>query len=284
MPAQRIPRLPDDWTVWAFTDSHGVVTGLAAALREAGLVDEALRWIAPPRTALVGCGDYIDRGGDIAGMVAMLRRLEEEAAANGGVAYLARGNHESMALMSRDGATGWHDSWLAYGGIPTLESFGCGGDCITDPERATTTMESSAPGVFDWLDSLPHAVRWRDVLFVHGGLALYHEVGDLGTATDEHLWTRAGFFDTPWESDAFQGYRRDGIGRVVFGHTPQWDGPTSFHDGRSLCIDTNAVGNPNMPPDARQSITLLGLVGDGSFESARLISIDTTGAPDRRTA
>jgi hypothetical protein len=274
--------VPDDWTVWAFTDSHGVVSGLGAALREAGLVDDELHWMAPPRTALVGCGDYIDRGGDVAGMVALLRRLEQEAVDAGGVVYPARGNHESMALMSRDGATGWHESWLTYGGIATLEAFGCTGECATDPERAAAAMEAGAPGIFDWLDALPQAVRWRDVLFVHGGLALYQAPDDIGTTTEEHLWIRAGFFDTPWESEAFDSYRRDGIERVVFGHTPQWDGPRSFHGGRSLCIDTNAVGNPNMPTDARQSMTLLGLVGDGSFESARLISIDTAGAPDGR--
>lgn len=282
MVADRLPRVPDDWTVWAFSDSHGVVSGLSAALKEAGLVDEGLRWIAPPRTALVGCGDYIDRGGDIAGMVALLRRLEREAAEAGSAAYLARGNHEVMALATHAGTLEWYDSWLAWGGAATLASFGCDEECARDPRRAAAAMESAAPGIFEWLASLPQAVRWRDVLFVHGGLALDRGLEDLGVTTDEHLWTRAGFFDTAWESDAFAAYRRDGIGRVVFGHTPQQDTPAFFHDGRSLCIDTNAVGNPRMPADAQQSITLVGLVGDGSFESARLISIDTAGAPDSR--
>ncbi len=52
-----IPRIPDDWTAWTFADSHGVVTGLRDALLEAGLIDPGLGWIAPPRTALIGCGD-----------------------------------------------------------------------------------------------------------------------------------------------------------------------------------------------------------------------------------
>ena len=80
----RLPHLPDDWTVWAFTDSHGVTSALRSALHEAGLIDDEGHWAAPSCTALVGCGDYIDRGGDIAGTVALLRRLEREAAAAGG--------------------------------------------------------------------------------------------------------------------------------------------------------------------------------------------------------
>ena len=69
--------------------------------------------------------------------------------------------------------------------------------------------------------------------------------------------------------------------RVVFGHTPQWKGPTLFHDGHSLGIDTNAVGNPRMPSGAVQELTLLGLDGDGSFDQARLVRIPTVDAPDR---
>lgn len=276
----RLPRVPDDWVVWAFTDVHGVRSGLVAALRAAGLIDARERWVAPPRTALVGCGDYVDRGGDIAGTLDLLRRLEREASAAGGVAHLARGNHEAMALMSRAGEPGWHAAWLEYGGVPTLEAFGCRGACLDDAARAMATIEAAEPGLLDWLAVRPHAVRWRDVLFVHGGLALFHAPADLGRTTEEHLWTRAGFYATAWESDAFEAYRRDGIGRVVFGHTPQLGGPRRYHDGRSLCIDTNAAGNPGQPPDAPRAFTLLGLAGDGSFETAHIISIDTTAAPD----
>src|SRR3990172_8376870 len=115
----RIPRVPDDWTVWAFTDTHGVTSGLVAALRAAGIVDAALHWIAPPRTALIGCGDYLDRGGDVRGLVALLRRLMADATLSGGAVFLARGNHEAMPLMIRDGAHEWLETWLEYGGDAT---------------------------------------------------------------------------------------------------------------------------------------------------------------------
>src|SRR3954447_3682763 len=90
-PDRRIPRVPDDWTVWAFSDPHGVASGLEPALVEAGVVDGSLRWAAPPETALVGCGDYLDRGLESRRVVELLRRLEVEAAEAGGSVVLARG-------------------------------------------------------------------------------------------------------------------------------------------------------------------------------------------------
>jgi hypothetical protein len=279
MPYERLPRIPDDWTVWAFSDSHGVTSGLVAALQEAGVLDEAQHWIAPPHTAVVGCGDYLDRGLDVRGMVTFLRRLQIDAAAAGGAVLLARGNHEAMPLMIRSGAHEWLKTWLEYGGETTVASFGCSGVDAADAAHMAETIEACAPGLFDWLETLPQAVRWRDVLFVHGGLPPGHSLDDLGVTTEEHLWIRAGFFDRPWD-DAFEAYQAAGVKRVVFGHTPQWEGPTLFHDGRSLNIDTNAVGNPRMPAGSVQELTLLGLDQEGSFARARFVTLKTKGAPD----
>ena len=277
----RLPHLPDDWSVWAFSDAHGVTSGLVGALTEAGLVDGDARWVAPPRTALVGCGDYIDRGGDIPGMVALLRRLRAEAQAAGSAVVLARGNHELMPLLVRRGEHEWLETWLEYGGNATVRAFGCSQAEADDPARMVATLERCMPGLFAWFDSLAHAVRWRDVLFVHGGLAPGHGPDDLGVTTEEHLWVRSGFFDTPWPSNDFAAYRAAGIDRVVFGHTPQWQGPTFHHEGHSLGIDTNAVGNPRMPQGAVQELTLLGLGGRGTFDEANLIRFPTVDAPDR---
>jgi Calcineurin-like phosphoesterase len=281
MPLPRIARVPDDWTVWAFSDTHGVTSGLLAALGAAGLIDGSLHWTAPARTALVGCGDYLDRGVDVRGLVTLLRRLGREAGTRGGRVLLARGNHEVMPLMVRSGAHEWLETWLEYGGDATMASYDWPAEHGHDAHRMVSHLETSAPGLFAWLDGLPHAVRWRDVLFVHGGLPPGHRLPDLGVMTDEHLWIRSGFFDTPWDDPGFDGYRASGVERVVFGHTPQWKGPTLFHDGHSLGIDTNAVGNPRMPSGAVQELTLLGLDGDGSFDHARLVRIPTADAPDR---
>jgi hypothetical protein len=277
----RLPVVPDDWAVWAFSDPHGVTSALIAALQAARLVDEALHWVAPPRTALVGCGDYLDRGGDVPGLVRLLRRLPDEAAAAGGAVLLARGNHEAMPLMIRAGAHEWLPTWLEYGGDATLAAFTGRAVPAVEPEALVEDLDVAEPGLFGWLTRLAQAVRWRDVLFVHGGLPPDRSTADLGVTTDEHLWIRSGFFDTPWEGPELAAYRDEGIERVVFGHTPQWSGPTLHQEGHSLAIDTNAVGNPRMPDGAVQELTLLGLAASGSFEAAHVLTIPTRDAPER---
>jgi hypothetical protein len=276
-----IPRIPDDWTVWAFSDPHGVATGLEAALVAAGIVDGSLRWIAPPGTALVGCGDYLDRGADSPRVIALLRGLEPQARAAGGRAVFARGNHEHLLFQLAIGASDRFDTWLEYGGRATLDAYGCGGLDPVDPRSTVRSIEERAPGMLQWLDHLAHAVRWRDVLFVHGGLPPWADLDDLGRDTEKHLWVRSEFYGTPWATGAFGGFEAAGVHRVVFGHSPRTDGAVTFHDGRSLCIDTNACGNPHLSADAQRMITLVELVGDIPFAEARLVTVRTDAAPDR---
>jgi hypothetical protein len=277
----RIPHVEDDWRVFAVSDIHGVVSGFLAALREAGIVDAKGHWSAPPRTALVGCGDYVDRGTDVVGLLRLLRRLEEESAAAGGRALFARGNHEEMAVRGAAAEPAWLDLWRRYGGVETLRSYDCGPDCDADPAQIARAMEAADPGVLGWLAGLPEAVRWRDVLLVHGGLVPGYATADLGEATGDHLWIRAGFYAADRDNGSFDAYTADGIERVVFGHTPQDGGPTLFHDGRSICIDTNAVGNPHVPAAMTRMLTLLELRQGPAFDTQDAIIVPTADAPER---
>lgn len=278
-PARRIRRVPDDWTVWAFSDCHAVLSGLEAALLEAGLVDDARHWAAPAGTALIGCGDYVDRGRESRRLVEWLRRLTAEAAAAGGAVELARGNHELQLLQAASGDRDVVEIWLRYGGWPTLASWGLHGQDHEVP-ALLRQLDSLTPGVLAWFADLAEAVRWGDVLFVHGGLPPNGTLSEFGPATDDHLYIRSGFFDRPWDEGAFDGYEAEGIRRVVFGHTPQPYGARLFHDGRSLAIDTDAGRNPNLPGDAVPQITLVELHGDVALADARRIAIDVSDAPD----
>lgn len=277
-----IAQVPDDWIVWAFSDPHGMAIGFEAALVRAGLLDGELRWVAPPRTALVGCGDYLDRGPDSPRVVALLRRLELDAAAAGSLAHFARGNHEHLLYQLQSGASEDIQDWLKYGGGATLEAYGCAALDPANPASAFRDLELHAPGLFEWLGTLVHAVRWRDVLFVHGGLPPWTNLDDLGRTTEQHLSVRAEFFDTPWPSGAFAGFEQHGIHRVVFGHTPLVDGARIFHKGRSLGIDTNACGNPQLPPSARRLVTLVKLAGDVSLKETLRVVVATDDGPDGR--
>jgi serine/threonine protein phosphatase 1 len=279
-PARRIRRVPDDWTVWAFSDAHGVLSGLEAGLREAGLVDSSLHWSAPPGTALVGCGDYVDRGRESRKLVEWLRRLQDEASAAGGAVELARGNHELQLVQSAAGDAATVEVWLRYGGRETLSSWGVSGTAGEVP-ALLRALDDTTPGVLAWFADLAEAVRWRDVLFVHGGLPPGTTTDDFGITTDEHLYVRADFFDRPWIGDAFAGFEAEGIRRVVFGHSPQPYGDRLFHEGRSLAIDTNAGRNPTLPADARSMITLVRLEGDAALADAGRVVVDVANASDR---
>lgn len=279
MAGERIITLPDDWRVWAFSDPHGVLTGLRQALVEAGIVDRQLRWAAPPRTAIVGCGDYLDRGADSRGVLALLHDLQLQAAQAGGRAIFTRGNHEEMVLHLRAGRSQWLRTWLAYGGHATLQSYGLAPADPQDDEAALHALDARAPGIFDWLETMPQAVRWRDVLFVHGGLPAGSSLAELGVSTDLHLWVRSEFFETPWDSGAYDRFLADGVERVAYGHTPSPDGIRVLQGGRLLALDTNACGNPRMPPDARRMVTLVEMA-DAPFERLHRVVIPTDRAPD----
>lgn len=209
-------------------------------------------------------------------------RLADEAPRHGGVALFARGNHEQMARMIADGRHEWHDDWLHFGGLATLEAYGLGMPEARDPVGAARHLKAAAPRLIAWAGTLPHAVRWRDVLFIHGGLAPGFGPEDLGVRTDEHLWIRAAFFEAPWASDAWEGYRRAGIDRVVFGHTPQREGVRTYQGGHSLAIDSNAAANDQMPRDAVRQVTLVRLGPDDRFETAPRVVVPTAHAPDLR--
>jgi Calcineurin-like phosphoesterase len=276
-------RIPNDATVWAFSDIHGVRSGLLAALIEAGIADVDGAWIAPPGTALVGLGDYIDRGTDSAGMVALLASLQREAAVAGSIVVLVRGNHEQMLVDVLCGDETWAVDWLAKGGDETVRSFGfdvetdglggfLAGATVGDPGLATFVLYT-----------LPYAV-WRDALFVHAapptGIGRLEDLA----ASDGQMWHAATFLasDGIALDPAFEAYRQAGIGRVVLGHVPQPAGPTTLHDGTAILLDTNAAA-PAKRADRewRSYATLVRLNPGPRFDDIETIMIDTSTAPDR---
>lgn len=276
-------RIADDATVWAFSDIHGVRSGLLAALIEAGIADIDGAWIAPPGTALVGLGDFIDRGADSAGVVALLSALAIEAVAAGSRVVLVRGNHEQMLVDLLYGDAAWATDWLAKGGDETLRSFGLAAD-IDAMAELRATVEAQHPELAAFvLDTLPYAV-WRDVLLVHAAPpADLQRLEDLGTS-DAQMWHSTTFIaSTGIAADpAFQAYRDAGIGRVVMGHVPQPAGPTTLHGGTAILLDTNAAAPVKRGGVGWQSFVTLVRLGRGpTFDDAERIMIDSSAAPDR---
>ena len=235
--------IPADFTVWAGTDLHGQLRAVDELLLAAGLCAPDGGWIAPPRTALVVCGDVVDRGSDSVGLVRRLVRLRAEAEAAGGMVALLEGNHEAQVLGGLDAVPQVYRAFLTFGGGATLASVGLS-PAEWGPDRhadeVAQRVAALAPDLVPLLWTFAPYARWGDVLFVHGG-----PVPDTPTleAFERHaarIWIREAFFASPDpfpDAPPWALYADAGIRRVVFGHTSV-EAPTLYHEGRALNLDT----------------------------------------------
>ncbi len=233
--------IPDQFTVFVASDLHGQLGAVDRALAAAGLTDGADRWTAPPATALVVTGDVVDRGPDSLGLVRRLASLRSQAEAAGGCVAILEGNHEAQVLGGLGGEPEIFRALMAFGGGATLLSVGL------RPEEwegrssdwIAGRVADLAPDLVPTLWTFAPYARWRDVLFVHGGPVPFQELDQFERSADR-LWIRRAFFASPDPFPAaapWAPYRRAGISRVVFGHTPV-ERPTLVHDGRALNLDT----------------------------------------------
>ena len=208
--------LPPGQRVYAVGDVHGCLDRLRA-LHDLIAEDLAARPVA--EAVLVHLGDYVDRGPDSAGVVALL--AEGDPLANVPTVNLM-GNHEHMMLAAL--ATGEADAtdlWLANGGADSLLSWG--------------VPRSAQPK--EWASYLPkpHLVFLRD-------LAVRHEVGG-------YLFVHAGIrpgiplerqsrHDLMWIREPFLSFEEPFGPVVVHGHTPRQE---PMVRPNRIGIDTGAV-------------------------------------------
>lgn len=82
----------------AIGDLHGGYKKFVKILRLSGLINKRNRWIGG-KTHLVQTGDIVDRGPDSRKIVDLLRKLEKEAAKDGGFVHALVGNHEAMIVQ-----------------------------------------------------------------------------------------------------------------------------------------------------------------------------------------
>ena len=132
---------------FATSDPHGHLAELTAALRDASLLDKDSQWSGGDARLWV-LGDLVDRGPDGLGVIALVRRLVDEAAAAGGAVLPVLGNHEVIALgMRRFG-----DARIVHRGVVrTFESIWARNGGL-DADQAGIDEE-----LFGWLAGLPAA-------------------------------------------------------------------------------------------------------------------------------
>ncbi len=102
-----------------FGDIHGSLRAL----------DTLLQAVSPKKTdKVVTLGDYVDRGDDTKGVIDRLLELREQCEL-----VPIKGNHEEMMLDVIEFGAAPH-SWLRYGGVDTLDSYGFTGNLSVIPE------------------------------------------------------------------------------------------------------------------------------------------------------
>ncbi len=247
----RVTRLPRAARVVAIGDLHGDLEVTRRALRLAGAIDENDRWTGGA-LVVVQTGDQTDRGDDEPDILALLERLQKEAAAAGGRVVVLNGNHELMNVAGD----------LRYVTPDGLKDY----DGLDGRRRAFAPGSPLARA----LAARPIYAIVGDTLFVHAGVLPAHlEVG-LDTLDAETrawlrgetpakpralvdaagpLWTRVygGAGDAATCATAAKVLARLRVRRLVVAHTPQEAGVNAICDGRVWRIDVGlarAYGGP----------------------------------------
>jgi len=170
--------------VVAVADVHGAYPELVAALREAAVIDESLRWTAGA-THLVSLGDLVDRGTESRKVLDLLMRLEGEARDAGGAVHVVLGNHEVMNIVG-DLRYVSEAEYRAFSGKDddALREAAWQRVLAQEPDAVRAAFDAAYPaGYFAhrqafsadgrygaWLLQRPFLITINDTVFVHGGL------------------------------------------------------------------------------------------------------------------
>jgi serine/threonine protein phosphatase 1 len=209
--------LPAGQRVYAIGDVHGCADRLDA-LHDLIREDLSERPIAEP--TVVHLGDYVDRGEDSAGVLAMLARGWGDGQSPRLINLT--GNHEEMLLAALDGRTPQSaQQWLANGAAPTLASWGIQPGTSPHLWQALIPPEQLA-----LLRELAVHHRQGGYIFVHAGLR--PGVPFERQSREDMLWIR----------EPFLSFRGAHPGVVVHGHTPERTPSVRIN---RIGIDTGAV-------------------------------------------
>ncbi len=196
----------------------------------------------PAHTRIVLLGDLIDRGPQVADLVA---RAMKYARATDRFVVL-KGNHEAMMVRAMNGDFATAATWLKTGGDATLRSWGVP-DALLEkgdlPRIMKAAREQVPPEVVAWMDALPLYHREGDVLFVHAGIRPGVNIAD--QTERDLLWITDEFLTSEAEHPVF----------VVHGHSAS-AGEPDLQTNR-IGVDTGAY--------ATSRLTAVGLEGEDKW-------------------
>jgi hypothetical protein len=254
-PAARHPAAPH---VVAFGDVHGDLEAARHALRLAGAIDAADRWIGGS-LVVVQTGDQLDRGDHERAILHLFDRLAEEAAASGGAFHALNGNHEVMnaQLDLRYVTEGGFRDFEGAAELPAeMDSV----LAAHPPEHRARVAAFRPGGPYARLLARRNSIMVvGDNVFVHAGVLPAHaEYGIERINAEIRDWLRGEAERPPWVRGAdtpvwTRLYSREvgdeacatvaevlrllGARRMIVGHTVHLQGITSYCDGRIWAVD-----------------------------------------------
>ena len=209
------------YRAYAVGDIHGRVDLLEQLLAK---IHADLQKRPARKTLLVFVGDLIDRGPSSAQVIERLRCYRRD----GIRPVFLLGNHEEVLLRVIGGDASVVASWLQFGGLQCLQSYGVTLARVRgrSPEQVIDIVRSFVPKEHvEFLETFADSCRFGDYLFVHAGIRPGVELGQQSQA------------DLRWIRDPFLFDETDHGFVVVHGHTISED-----VDERSnrIGIDTGA--------------------------------------------
>ncbi len=214
--------VPTGQRVYAVGDVHGCLDRLVA-MHVA--IAEDLHARPTGNAVLIHLGDYVDRGPDTAGVVALLAGGRVPTAIHSVVNLM--GNHEEMLLSalatrSREAA----GLWLMNGGAASLKSWDIPGSDLEGPDGPGSWGARIPEAHLAFLRGLGLMHRLGGYVFVHAGLC--PGVPLARQSRHDLLWIREPFLSSPERFEAV----------VVHGHTPT---AKPVMRANRIGIDTGAV-------------------------------------------
>jgi serine/threonine protein phosphatase 1 len=168
-------------------DIHGRLDLLEQILAK---IDADLKARPVRKTLLVFVGDLIDRGPNSAQVIERLRTYRRA----GVRPIFLLGNHEEVLLRILGGDRSLISSWLRFGGIQCLKSYGVDATALGSLDEAAilTAIRAAVPQKHvEFLESFLDTCRFGDYLFVHAGIRPGVEL-ELQSQTDLR-WIREPF-------------------------------------------------------------------------------------------
>jgi serine/threonine protein phosphatase 1 len=163
---QRGPAGAPGYRAYVVGDVHGRLDLLEQLLAK---IHSELQRRPARKTLLVFVGDLIDRGPSSAQVIERLRTYRRE-----GIRPLfLLGNHEEVLLRILDGDKTLIPSWLKFGGLQCLESYGVDTAQLhdrSDDQLMQLIQEAVPSNHVEFLRSFIDSCRFGDYLFVHAGI------------------------------------------------------------------------------------------------------------------